>query len=212
MKKTLPLIVVFFLLYSSVIGVAIIDFKNPPGDLNTIIPLTTLPGYYPGSVIGDSKESVTTTLSTEVQNSITTTQVITSTEPTTRPTTTTLYCGNDMEVCYVENDISGDGIPECCTPNNNPVCRQCLNQCARICHARGEGIKFCFGSNISFGCECTDGKAPTCYTTTTTMISAQSTLPEVDGGVKESQMVRYVAYFLILAGAFGFIIFYMRKL
>lgn len=125
----------------------------------------------------------------------------------------TPVCGSDMEVCYVEWDITGDDKYECCNNGNNPTCRLCLRPCSNICHSRGEGVKFCFGSDTAFGCECTKGKTPTCYTTTTSPDIVVST---TQAGIVDSVSSHTTLFYLLVLIATAIVLiavfYYVRSL
>lgn len=127
--------------------------------------------------------------------------------------TTTLVCGNDENVCYVEFDITGDNKLECCNEGNNPVCAMCFLPCGGICHERGEGIKFCFGTNISFTCECTRGTMPTCYsTTTTTSTVVSTTYAGIVDATKSNRPLFYFIFLVLLFIVLAALIYYVRNI
>jgi hypothetical protein len=71
-------------------------------------------------------------------------------------------CGGTDAYCSVEFDSTGDGRPECCTGENNPVCAGCLGYCLDYCGKGFVGLSSCFMDNSSQPmCQCSQA-GPTC--------------------------------------------------
>jgi len=135
-----------------------------------------------------------------------------TTEPTTT-TTTTLFCGNDPAVCYVEFDITGDRVPECCDAGNNPACEQCIDSCKEICDQTDSAVKFCFGTNISLSCDCTEGTKPTCYQTTSTTTSTTTTTYATAAEAAIANRPLFYLIFLVgLVGVLAALVYYVRNI
>ena len=101
----------------------------------------------------------------------------------------------DRGTCNVEYDSTGEGIPECCTGEEHPVCAECLEACKILCAERREGVKYCFGDNESLACECTIYEGPTCYKLP--KASTSSTLPPEP--IRKGPGIGF--YFLIFVGS-----------
>ncbi|MFH0861983.1 MAG: hypothetical protein V1875_03035 [Candidatus Altiarchaeota archaeon] len=87
-----------------------------------------------------------------------------------RPITATTYtlpenriCGATEYVCSVEYDADANGKPDCCNPENHPVCAGCLEHCMSYCAGENAGVISCFGnSSTKILCQCSDN-LPSCY-------------------------------------------------
>jgi hypothetical protein len=125
----------------------------------------------------------------------------------------TLVCGNDLDICYVETDITGDNKLECCNKTNNPACRMCLTPCVKMCQSRGEAVKYCFGSETAFACECAKGQTPTCYTTTMPIdLTTSTTRPSLIDSVSSNTTLFYVIVLIFMALVMLAVVYYVRNL
>ena len=74
----------------------------------------------------------------------------------------TNFCGGSDLFCAMEFDGGGDGKPDCCTKDNNPVCMKCLDECVAKCAKQEQGLITCFMSDETPVCQCNNNR-PTCY-------------------------------------------------
>lgn len=82
-----------------------------------------------------------------------------------------------------------------------------------MCQQRGEGVEYCFGSNTTFGCECTQGSKPTCYqTTTTTTTHVTTTYAGIVDATKANKTVYYIILIIITLAVLVGAIYYLRKI
>jgi len=109
--------------------------------------------------------------------------------------------------------MTGDGKFECCDEKNNQMCETCFETCKIICQNRREGVKYCFGSNITYSCECTRGVKPTCYQTTTTRASTTTTTyASVVEAAKANKTLFYLMLMVITLAVLVGLIVYVRNL
>ena len=118
-------------------------------------------------------------------------------------------CGNSLLVCSVQNDLTGDGVDDCCDVTNNNVCRGCRSQCIIECEKENKVLKTCFMDVNRPVCQCIDGE-PTCYEHVLT------TLPEgfVEIPAVEESSGTSLSYLLLLGfifTAFGASIYFITK-
>jgi hypothetical protein len=209
------------------------DSHNPPPKMPSIIlPSFPIPSTIP-TIIKPTEPAQPTTTTTVTTTTIptagtqetresyisstVTTRGLTSTIPVKPPgkqsTTTTTVCGGDTEVCYVDFTITGGEKPECCTPENNPTCALCFNPCRITCDGTGEGVAYCFGTDISFGCKCTEGRNATCYpATTTTTLTTTTLYPGLVNSAMEDKPVFYLIFLILMIVLLAFVVYYVRSL
>jgi len=72
-------------------------------------------------------------------------------------------CGGTPLYCMVDFDSTGDGKLECCTGENNVVCKGCRDYCVRECGMEDRGVRSCFMAETTPLCQCSN-QTPTCYT------------------------------------------------
>ncbi|MDD5112280.1 MAG: hypothetical protein PHG85_07030 [Candidatus Altiarchaeota archaeon] len=227
----LPLLIAFLITLSSVGAIPSIPSlpdmyspDNPPS--SSMAPSDfTFPSFPRPSLTRPEEYTTTIPLESSEQTELTSNKATsTLTAPTsyspitTRPasrTTTTLTttarsCGGDSEVCYIELDITGDGVPECCNERNNPACSLCLKSCKKMCNLKNEGVKYCFGSDAAFSCECTPDEAPTCYQVTTPS-TKPAVVNETGPLIDRHSPLFYIIILVILFAALAFVIYYARK-
>jgi hypothetical protein len=115
----------------------------------------------------------------------------------TMTTTTLSTCGGTDLYCSVEYDSTGDGRPDCCTADNNPVCGGCLSHCIEQCGEEYVGVATCFmDEKAGPFCQCTE-IMPSCYEplkTTTTLPATRQ--PQKPGNI---MMYLFVLGTVILA-------------
>jgi len=134
-------------------------------------------------------------------------------QPGRQSTTTTTVCGGDSTVCYVDLAMTQGEKPDCCTPQNNPTCAQCFTPCRIKCDLAGEGVAYCFGSDISFGCTCTKGRKATCYQAYTTTTSTTTTLYlGIVKSAMEDKPLFYLIFLVLMVVLLAFIMYYVRSL
>ena len=189
--------------------------SSPSSTLTTIPPVVSTT-YVQSAITTSAVSGVTTSLDSGVTTTIDDGRAsqltfITTTVYTTP--TTTIYCGDDESVCYVEFDITGDREFECCTVENNPVCALCLPKCREFCDKRGEGVEFCFGTDLTFSCDCTRAMAPTCYQiTTTTTTAVTTTYVGIIDATKANRSLFYLILLIIMLAVMAGLIYYVRSL
>ncbi len=120
--------------------------------------------------------------------------------------TTTLrapVCGGTFSFCSIEYDSDSDGRPDCCTPDNNPVC-ECLDECRDVCGVNYRGVVSCF-TDPKYGVQCHCSKTPpTCYRLD---ITPNTTQPPAAGGGGNILVYLFVLGTILfgLAGAVHFL-------
>ena len=89
------------------------------------------------------------------------------------------YCGGTEFLCSVEYDADGNGKPDCCTGENQPVCKGCYEYCKGYCAGWNVGLLSCFGNeSTKILCQCAK-VLPSCFAplnpqTTTTVGAGQA--------------------------------------
>lgn len=222
MEKKHAIVVLFFLLYLMTHASPVSSPTLPPGVHITMPPLPsmyynmTLPTYYYNMTLPTyyyTTPSTTAFTTTTLAGEATETTNETPPGGEVQQANATTVCGGDMEICYVELDMTGDGKPECCSQADNPTCRLCLTPCGRLCQTRGEGVKYCFGTDTAYGCECTEDKPPTCYTTTTLPeIAVSTTTPGLVESVKSNTNLLYVLLLIAMVLILFAVVYYVRSL
>ncbi|MFH1125584.1 MAG: hypothetical protein V1703_00520 [Candidatus Altiarchaeota archaeon] len=178
--------------------------------------LVDMINFSEGSIIQEGstmpESPVTLESNTAASSASTSASTTMYTSKATRKTSTTIICGGDENICYVDFDITGDNQFECCTPSNHLMCELCFTPCADICHNMGHGVKYCFGSDLSFSCECTENP-PSCYTTTTTATTVVSTTyAGLVESTKENKPLFYIIVLVVMVAIMVAVIYYVRKI